>query len=62
MCSIDEAWAGQNFAGKRVVSQGDFHKSYMSLPENAFMRNNSESFLDVVNGMSHNKVGKCELV
>lgn len=29
---------------------------------NAFLRNNSESFLDVVNGMSHNKVGKCELV
>ena len=46
MCSIDEAWAGQNFAGKRVVSQGDFHNSYMSLPENAFMRNNEFNVAD----------------
>lgn len=46
MCSIDEAWAGQDFAGKRVVSQGDFHKAYMSLPENAFMRNNEFNVAD----------------
>jgi hypothetical protein len=46
MCSIDEAWAGQNFAGKRVVSQGDFHKSYMSLPENAFLRNNEFNVIE----------------
>ena len=40
MCSIDEAWAGQNFEGKPVVSQGDIRKAYMSLPDNLLGRNN----------------------
>jgi hypothetical protein len=40
MCSIEEAWAGQNFDNKRVVSQGDFHNNYMSLPDNILNRNN----------------------
>jgi len=40
MCSIEEAWAGQNFDGKRVVSQGDLHNNYMSLPDNILNRNN----------------------
>ena len=46
MCSIDEAWAGQDFAGKRVVSQGDIHKAYMSTPENLFMRNSAFNVAD----------------
>uniref|UniRef100_A0A6C0F0K8 Uncharacterized protein n=1 Tax=viral metagenome TaxID=1070528 RepID=A0A6C0F0K8_9ZZZZ len=40
MCSIEEAWAGQNFEGKPVVSQGDIRKAYMSLPDNLLSRNN----------------------
>ena len=40
MCSIEEAWAGQNFDGKKVVSQGDLHNSYMGLPDNIFYREN----------------------
>ena len=40
MCSIEEAWAGQNFDGKKVVSQGDFHNNYMSLPDNILNRDN----------------------
>ena len=40
MCSIEEAWAGQNFDGKRVVSQGDLHNNYMSLPDNILNRDN----------------------
>jgi len=43
MCSIEEAWAGQNFDGKKVVSQGDFHNNYMSLPVNILNRNNELS-------------------
>jgi hypothetical protein len=41
MCSIEEAWAGQNFAGKRVSSQSDIHDAYMSLPDNLLNRNNN---------------------
>jgi hypothetical protein len=40
MCSIDEAWAGQDFGGKPVTSQGDLHKAYMSLPDDIMSRNN----------------------
>jgi len=40
MCSIEEAWAGQNFENKPVVSQADTHNAYMSLPDNVFHRGN----------------------
>ena len=40
MCSIEEAWAGQTFDGKKVISQGDFHNNYMSLPDNVLNRDN----------------------
>ena len=40
MCSIEEAWAGQNFDGKKVSSQGDIHNAYMSLPSNVLNRGN----------------------
>ena len=40
MCSIDEAWAGQDFGGKHVTSQGDLHKAFMSLPDDIMSRNN----------------------
>ena len=43
MCSIEEAWAGQNFEGKPVVSQGDIRKAYMALPDNLLARNNEFS-------------------
>jgi len=43
MCSIDEAWAGQNFSGKPVVSQSDIHKAYMSLPDDIMTHNNQFS-------------------
>ena len=43
MCSIDEAWAGQTFFNKPVVSQGDMHKAYMSLPDDISMHNNEFS-------------------
>ena len=43
MCSIDEAWAGQTFGGKPVVSQSDIHKSYMSLPDDITTHNNQFS-------------------
>ena len=43
MCSIDEAWAGQSFGGKPVVSQSDIHKSYMSLPDDITTHNNQFS-------------------
>lgn len=44
MCSIEEAWAGQNFDGNRVVSQGDLHNNYMSLPDNILSRDNELTF------------------
>ena len=40
MCSIEEAWAGQNFDGQRVSSQGDMHNAYMSIPDNVLNRGN----------------------
>ena len=40
MCSIDEAWAGQDFDNKPVVSQADIHNAYMSVPDNVFQRGN----------------------
>ena len=40
MCSIEEAWSGQNFENKPVISQADIHDAYMSLPNNAFQRGN----------------------
>jgi len=40
MCSIEEAWAGQNFDGQRVSSQGDIHNAYMSIPDNVLNRGN----------------------
>ena len=43
MCSIEEAWAGQTFSGKPVISQGDIHKSYMSLPDDITTHNNQFS-------------------
>ena len=43
MCSIEEAWAGQTFAGKPVSSQSDIHNAYMHIPENLLTRNNEFS-------------------
>jgi len=43
MCSIEEAWAGQTFAGKPVSSQADIHKAYMSLPDDIMTHNNQFS-------------------
>jgi hypothetical protein len=40
MCSIEEAWSGQNFEGKRVSSQADIRKAYMSLPDGIANHNN----------------------
>ena len=43
MCSIEEAWAGQNFAGKPVSSQADIHNAYMHIPDDLLTRNNDFS-------------------
>lgn len=43
MCSIEEAWAGQEFGGKHVTSQGDIRKAYMEIPNNLLNRNNEFS-------------------
>jgi len=43
MCSIDEAWAGQTFGGKSVVSQSDIHNKYMSIPDDIMTHNNQFS-------------------
>jgi len=51
MCSIDEAWAGQDFGGKQVVSQSDIHNTFMSLPDNLMTRNNN---LNVINPNASN--------
>lgn len=40
MCSIEEAWAGQNFDGLKVSSQGDIHNAYLSIPDTLLNRNN----------------------
>ena len=53
MCSIEEAWAGQTFEGKHVSSQGDLHKSYMSLPDDIMTHNNQFSMK--ANNQSQNK-------
>jgi len=50
MCSIEEAWAGQNFDGKKVVSQGDLHNSYMGLPDNIFYRENDHTTKKPIQG------------
>ena len=44
MCSIEEAWAGQNFADKRVSSQGDLHKAYSSFPINTNVFDSNASY------------------
>ena len=46
MCSIEEAWAGQTFGGKQVVSQSVIHDKYMSLPDNSLDRNNEYSMVN----------------
>ena len=43
MCSIEEAWAGQTFAGKPVSSQADIHNAYMHIPDDLLTRNNEFS-------------------
>ena len=43
MCSIEEAWAGQTFAGKPVSSQSDIHNAYMHIPDDLLTRNNEFS-------------------
>jgi len=43
MCSIEEAWAGQTFAGKPVSSQADIHNAYMHIPDDLLTRNNNFS-------------------
>ena len=40
MCSIEEAWAGQNFDGYRVQSQADLHRKYMPISNDMLTRNN----------------------
>ena len=40
MCSIEEAWAGQNFDGLKVSSQGDIHNAYLSIPDTLLNKNN----------------------
>jgi hypothetical protein len=40
MCSIEEAWAGQFFDDKKVISQGDIHNAYIALPNNILNRGN----------------------
>jgi len=45
MCSIDEAWAGQQFEGSPAVSQADTRMSYMSIPNNLMNTNNQFSLI-----------------
>ena len=40
MCSIEEAWAGQNFDGYRVQSQADLRRKYMPISDDMLTRNN----------------------
>lgn len=40
MCSIEEAWAGQLFEGRKVQSQADLHRKYMPISDNLLERNN----------------------
>jgi hypothetical protein len=43
MCSIEEAWAGQLFEGRKVQSQADLHRKYMPISDNLLERNNEFS-------------------
>lgn len=43
MCSIEEAWAGQNFEGLKVQSQADLHRKYMPFADDLLERNNEFS-------------------
>jgi len=43
MCSIEEAWAGQDFAGHKVQSQADIHRKYMPISNDLLERNNELS-------------------
>ena len=43
MCSIEEAWAGQTFEGRKVQSQADLHRKYMPLADDLLERNNEFS-------------------
>jgi len=43
MCSIEEAWAGQSFEGRKVQSQADLHRKYMPISDNLLERNNEFS-------------------
>jgi len=43
MCSIEEAWAGQTFEGRKVQSQADLHRKYMPLADDVLERNNEFS-------------------
>ena len=54
MCSIEEAWAGQDFENKPVVSQADIHNAYMSLPDNVFQRGNDLNLNEPNNCILHN--------
>ena len=43
MCSIEEAWAGQTFEGRKVQSQADLHRKYMPFADDVLERNNEFS-------------------
>jgi hypothetical protein len=43
MCSIEEAWAGQTFEGRKVQSQAELHRKYMPISDNLLERNNEFS-------------------
>jgi len=43
MCSIEEAWAGQQFAGHKVQSQADLHRKYMPISNDLLERNDDFS-------------------
>jgi hypothetical protein len=45
MCSIEEAWAGQNFDEKKVISQSDIHNQYIAIPNNILNRNRGNEFM-----------------
>jgi hypothetical protein len=51
MCSIEEAWAGQNFETNKVVSQGDMRLAYMNIPNN-LMEMPNEFSIDKTNDPS----------
>lgn len=52
MCSIDEAWAGQQFEGSPIVSQADMRMSSMSIPNNLMDMNNQFSVIQKHNPAS----------